>query len=63
MIRKSKKNLRLSLYNSDYDFDIYKEMSLLSDGYIKDDFYSPELPVTKYVYEISEVDKNFITEK
>lgn len=23
-----KKNLRLSLYNSDYDFDIYKEMSL-----------------------------------
>ena len=32
-------------------------MSLLSDGYIKDDFYSPELPVTKYVYEISEVDK------
>ena len=52
-----KKNLRLSLYNSDYDFDIYKEMSLLSDGYIKDDFYSPELPVTKYVYEISEVDK------
>ena len=52
-----KKNLRHSLYNSDYDFDIYKEMSLLSDGYIKDDFYSPELPVTKYVYEISEVDK------
>ena len=52
-----KKNLRHSLYNSDYDFDIYKEMSLLSDGYIKDDFYSPELPVTKYVYEISGVDK------
>lgn len=32
-------------------------MSFLIDGYIKDDFYSPELPVTKYVYEISEVDK------
>ena len=57
MIRKSKKNLRHSLYYSDFDFDIHKEMSFLIDGYIKDDFYSPELPVTKYVYEISEVDK------
>ena len=52
-----KKNLRHSLYYSDFDFDIHKEMSFLIDGYIKDDFYSPELPVTKYVYEISEVDK------
>ena len=52
-----KKNLRHSLYYSEYDFDIHKEMSFLIDGYIKDDFYSPELPVTKYVYEISEVDK------
>ena len=52
-----KKNLRHSLYYSDYDFDIHKEMSLLSDGYIKDDFYSPELSVTKYVYEIGGVDK------
>ena len=52
-----KKNLRYSLYYSDYDFDIHKEMSLLSDGYIKDDFYSPELSVTKYVYEIGGVDK------
>lgn len=52
-----KKELRHSLYYSDYDFDIHKEMSFLIDGYIKDDFYSPELPVTKYVYEISEVDK------
>ena len=52
-----KKNLRHSLYYSDFDFDIHKEMSFLIDGYIKDDFYSPELPVTKYVYEISGVDK------
>jgi len=57
MIRKSKKNLRHSLYYSDYDFDIHKEMSFLIDGYIKDDFYSPELSVTKYVYEIGGVDK------
>ena len=52
-----KKNLRHSLYYSDYDFDIHKEMSFLIDGYIKDDFYSPELSVTKYVYEIGGVDK------
>ena len=52
-----KKNLRYSLYYSDYDFDIHKEMSFLIDGYIKDDFYSPELSVTKYVYEIGGVDK------
>jgi hypothetical protein len=32
-------------------------MSFLIDGYIKDDFYSPKLPVTKYTYEISGVDK------
>ena len=52
-----KKNLRHSLYYSEYDFDIHKEMSFLIDGYIKDDFYSPKLPVTKYTYEISGVDK------
>ena len=52
-----KKNLRHSLYYSDFDFDIHKEMSFLIDGYIKDDFYSPKLPVTKYTYEISGVDK------
>ena len=52
-----KKNLRHSLYYSDYDFDIHKEMSFLIDGYIKDDFYSPKLPVTKYTYEIGGVDK------
>lgn len=55
--KKIKKTLRHTFYYSDYDFDIHKEMSFLIDGYIKDDFYSPKLPVTKYVYEISEVDK------
>ena len=55
--KKIKKTLRHTFYYSDYDFDIHKEMSFLIDGYIKDAFYSPKLPVTKYVYEISEVDK------
>ena len=52
-----KKTLRHTLYYSENVFDIHNEMSMISDGFIKDDFYSPELPVTKYVYEISEVDK------
>ena len=32
-------------------------MSMISDGFIKDEFYSPELVVTKYTYEIRGVDK------
>ena len=52
-----KKTLRHTLAYGDNVFDIHNEMSFLIDGYIKDDFYSPKLPVTKYVYEISEVDK------
>ena len=52
-----KKTLRHTLYYSENVFDVHKEMSMISDGFIKDDFYSPELSVTKYVYEISGVDK------
>ena len=52
-----KKTLRHTLYYSENVFDVHKEMSMISDGFIKDDFYSPELSVTKYVYEIGGVDK------
>ena len=52
-----KKTLRHTLYYSENVFDVHKEMSMISDGFIKDDFYSPELSVTKYVYKISGVDK------
>ena len=52
-----KKTLRHTLYYSENVFDIHNEMSMISDGFIKDDFYSPELSVTKYVYEIGGVDK------
>ena len=55
--REITKTLRHTYYSGESEFNIHNEMTLLRDGYIKDDFYSPELPVTKYVYEISEVDK------
>lgn len=51
-----KKTLRHTLYYSENVFDIHNEMSMISDGFIKDDFYFPELPVTKYTYEIRGVD-------
>lgn len=52
-----KKTLRHTLAYGDNVFDIHKEMSMISDGFIKDEFYSPELVVTKYTYEIRGVDK------
>lgn len=29
-------------------FNLENDMSLLHDGFVKDDFYSPDLTVTKY---------------
>ena len=55
--REITKTLRHTYYSGESEFNIHNEMTLLRDGYIKDDFYSPELPVTKYVYEIGGVDK------
>ena len=34
------------------DFDAYKECEKLIDGYMEDEFYRPDLPVTKYTYDI-----------
>ena len=43
-----------------YDqFELSKDMPLLADGYIEDDFYSPDLPVTVYKYTISDVDEKY----
>jgi len=38
-------------------FDLEKDLPRLADGYIEDGFYSPEMPVTKYIYEVTGVDK------
>lgn len=43
-----------------YDqFELDKDLPLLSDGYIEDEFYSPDLPVTVYKYTISGVDEQY----
>lgn len=38
------------------EFVLEKDLANLSDGYVEDEFYTPELPVTKYSYRIAGVD-------
>lgn len=41
-----------------YDqFELEKDMALLQDGYVADEFYHQDMTVTKYVYIVSGVDK------
>ncbi len=44
------KTLRHTLTYFGSQFELSKDMALLHDGFIKDDFYSPDMPVTKYTY-------------
>lgn len=43
------------------DFDLQKDLQKLRDDYFQDDFYSPELPVTHYVYEITATNAGGVT--
>lgn len=54
-----KKTVRHTLMNRNYDLDLVEEMSKITDGYIEDSFYYPDLPVTKYVYEIIDYDEQY----
>lgn len=49
----------LSLYGE--QFELERDMGLLHEGYVKDTFYSPDLPVTRYTYEPEEVDTETYT--
>lgn len=44
------KRLRHTLSGRERDFVFEEELAKLRDGYAQDAFYSPDLPVTKYVY-------------
>ena len=56
-------NIRYSSHTSDFGrFDIDYEIQKLQDEYIKDDFYSPDLPVTKYTYTVSGISEKQIEE-
>lgn len=50
------KTLRYSLSEFYRQFELKRDLSLLHDGLIKDDFYSPDLPVTVYLYSVEGVD-------
>lgn len=51
--------LRHTLSDSYYKFELDKDLKRLIDGYVEDDFYRPDLPVTKYTYRISGIDEKY----
>ena len=50
------KELRHTLMFFGSQFDLEEDMAKLHDSYMADEFYSPDLPVTKYTYLASDVD-------
>ena len=49
--------LRHTFFDHSDEFNLDNDISLIQDGYVKDSFYSPDLPVTKYTYSLSGVDE------
>ena len=50
------KRLRHTLAERYEQFDLERDMALLHDGYVDDPFYTPDMTVTKYTYQVSGVD-------
>lgn len=50
------KNLRYTLSEWGAQFELTKDLALLHDGFVEDGFYSPDMPVTVYLYKVSGVD-------
>ncbi len=53
------KKLRFTLSPFAGNFDIEKDLPLLADDYVDNEFYSPDLSVTCYQYEVSNIDKDY----
>lgn len=51
------KQLRHTLMYHGHQFDLKQDLEKLHDGFMVDDFYSPDLPVTKYTYQPKDVDQ------
>ena len=49
--------LRYTLSGRGAQFELTKDLALLHDGFVEDDFYSPDLPVTIYLYRVSGIDE------
>lgn len=50
------KNIRYSLTYPGSQFALETDLALLHDGFLEDEFYTPDMTVTKYVYTASGVD-------
>lgn len=50
------KRIRHTLAERHEQFELERDMALLHDGYVDDPFYTPDLTVTKYTYQVSGVD-------
>lgn len=51
------RTLRHSFSYPDESFELDEDFARLTDGYLSDSFYTPDLPVTKYTYTVSDVDE------
>ena len=51
--------VRHTFFRSYDQFELDRDLPLLADGYIADDFYRPDLPVTVFKYRISGVDGQY----
>ena len=47
------KKIRYTFLSGWYDFRIHEDIVKIQDGFVKDRFYSPDMPVTKYVYRVN----------
>lgn len=45
-------------YLTDGGFEVGRDIAKIEDGFTESDFFSPDLPVTKYVYDIGEYDSD-----
>lgn len=50
------KKLRFTFQESGEAFDLDEELNKLEQGLVKDEFYRPDMPVTKYTYEFKGID-------
>ncbi len=50
------KKLRYTMLNVNDSFHLERDLALLSDGLVKDDFFSPDMTVTYYYIDTSEID-------
>ncbi len=51
------RRIRHTLSHSNDRFDLEKDLALISDSFVEDSFYYPDLKVTRYAFKVVDVDK------